>query len=89
MFAQQSAHPKGVLKSLIYGRLQNYGLQNSLRTDFIAATKALFEHLKNRGYTTKILYPVFKAAAEMINRKKIGEKSMGHPYKKIKKTSEN
>jgi hypothetical protein len=78
-----SAHPKGVLKSLIFGGLYTYAIQNSMRADFIAMTKALFEHLINWGYTNEMLSPIFKEAATMIDRKQIGAASTDYSYKKL------
>jgi hypothetical protein len=85
----QSAHPKGVLKSLIHGRLQNYAMQNSLRADFIAITKALFVHLQKRGYTTEILSPMFRDAAATIDRKTSWETSTDYSQDKPQQVSEN
>jgi hypothetical protein len=64
-------------------------MQNSLKTDFIAITKALFGHLIKRGYKAEMLQPMFKDAAKMIDRKKIGEISTGQPYEKVQQTTDN
>ena len=50
-----SAHPKGVLKSLVFGTLQRYWSQNSKNDDFHSAASTFFGHLLNRGYTHKVL----------------------------------
>ena len=54
-----SAHPKGILKSLIFGTLQKYWSQNSKREDFLSAASAFYGHLLNRGYHPKALTPLF------------------------------
>ena len=64
-----SAHPKGVLKSLIFGTLQRYWSQNSKRGDFLSAASAFYGHLLNRGYHPKALTPLFLEAARTINHK--------------------
>jgi hypothetical protein len=64
-----SAHPKGVLKSLIFGNLQRYWTQNSRRDDFIFAASAFYGHLLNRGYTNEVLAPTFQEAAATIDNK--------------------
>ena len=64
-----SAHPKGVLKSLIFGTLQRHWSQSSKREDFLAAASAFYGHLLNRGYTQAMLTPLFLEAARTINHK--------------------
>ena len=63
----KSAHPPGVLKSLIYGNIQRFWTQNSDRQDYINTTKAFFGHLINRGYTHTELEPIFEEAAQAID----------------------
>ena len=65
----RSAHPIGVLKSLIHGSLHRYKLQNSRHSDFTAACTALYGHLLNRGYTPPVLDPIFQQAAATLDRK--------------------
>ena len=71
----ESAHSQGVLKSLIFGNVFRYWLQNSKRSDFIATTRDFYGHLLNRGYKPSVLNPIFLAAAEKIHQRaqKIGE----------------
>jgi len=64
-----SAHPPGVLKSLIFGNLQRYWIQNSRRSDFISIASAFYKHLRNRGYTVDMLTPPFQEAAATIDNK--------------------
>jgi hypothetical protein len=65
-----SAHPKGVLKSLIFGTLQRYWAQNSDRQTYVATTRDFYGHLLNRGYTPETLDPVFFEAASVIDAKR-------------------
>jgi hypothetical protein len=65
----ESAHSQGVLKSLIFGNVFRYWLQNSNTTDFITTTRDFYGHLLNRGYKTTVLSPIFRAAAEKIHQR--------------------
>jgi hypothetical protein len=60
--ASTSAHPSGVLKSLVYGRIKKFYFQNDNHTDFIYFVTDLFQHLLKRGYTRHTLLPLFKNA---------------------------
>ena len=63
----KSAHPPGVLKSLIYGNLQRFWTQNTNKEDYISHTSAFFQHLLHRGYDPETLAPIFEAAAEKMD----------------------
>ncbi len=63
----KSAHPPGVLKSLIYGNLQRFWLQNTNREDYVSHTSAFFTHLLNRGYDPETLTPIFEEAAAKLD----------------------
>ena len=65
----ESAHSQGVLKSLIFGNVFRYWLQNSNTTDFVSTTRDFYTHLLNRGYTPGTLTPIFHAAAEKIHQR--------------------
>ena len=65
----QSAHPKGILKSLIFGNLQRYWIQNSNRADFLSTAGAFLGHLQNRGYDKETLITLFQEAATSIDNK--------------------
>jgi hypothetical protein len=65
----QSAHSKGVLKSLIFGNVFRYWGQNSSHLDFIATTRDFYSYLLNRGWTAAILTPLFCEAATTITRR--------------------
>jgi hypothetical protein len=62
----ESAHSPGVLKSLIFGNVFRYWLQNSHTSDFIGATRDFYTHLLNQGYRSEVLTPIFNQAAATI-----------------------
>lgn len=74
-----SAHPKGVLKSLIFGNVQRYWIQNSDVQDFIDVTGAFYGHLLNRGYTREVLTPIFQEAAAHIGHRSLQRAARGEP----------
>jgi hypothetical protein len=65
----RSAHPHGVLKSLIFGNLQRYWHQNTSREDFVQISTSFYRHLFNRGYTPSVITPIFQEAAAKIQSK--------------------
>ena len=65
----KSAHPKGVLKSLIFGNLNRFWIQNTEPSDYVSTTAAFHQHLLNRGYTPEELDPLFLEAADNIDRR--------------------
>ena len=70
-----SAHPPGLLISLVTGRLGVYWEQNTKRKDFISTTKLLFVNLLDRGYSEELLRDIFEKAAERIDDKINGNKN--------------
>jgi hypothetical protein len=64
-----SAHPPGVLKSLIFGLVSTYKRQNSNTIDFQDNVKKLFRQLLSRGHTYKNIYPIFMEAAKCVDAK--------------------
>jgi len=64
-----SAHPPGVLKSIIYGNLRRYWLQNTKITDFIEITQQFAERLSARGYDRNTIIELFSAAANKLDNK--------------------
>ena len=64
-----SAHPPGVLKSLIFGNLQRFWIQCSRQEDFVAVSKSFFGHLRNRGYSRDTLAEIFQDAIHSLHRK--------------------
>jgi hypothetical protein len=65
----ESAHSQGVLKSLIFGNVFRYWLQNSDPADFVSTTRDFYKHLLNRGYKPEVLTPIFHSAADKIHRR--------------------
>ncbi len=70
-----SAHPPGVLKSLIYGNLRRFWLQNTLVTDYIDIAKQFAEHLIARGHKREKITAIFEAAAtkKLNNSRDVGK----------------
>ena len=68
---QTSSHPKGVLKSLVFGNLKRYWTQNSSRDDFVATASDFYGHLINRGWACEALTPVFQEAAANIDAQSV------------------
>lgn len=64
-----SAHPAGVLKSLIFGRLRKYYLDNSNKKDLIYYMTLLIKRLLKQGYKRKILNTYFQEALVNIQQK--------------------
>ena len=73
-----SAHPPGLMKSLIYGLLKTYYLQNSRSSDFLNMVKLLFLRLQHRGHKSADIRPLFIEAVRdlenyndpMVDKKK-------------------
>jgi hypothetical protein len=61
-----SAHPPGVLKSVIYGNLRRFFLQNEFQ-NFITITKSFRSHLIARGHQSSDIDPLFLSAAERLD----------------------
>ena len=57
-----SSHPPGVLKSLIFGLLRKYKIQNTHESDFRQMLSKLFTRLLARGHTQESLLPIFNSA---------------------------
>ena len=62
-----SAHPPGTVRSLIFGLLKKYWLQNTDPDDFKSITTALFERLKRRGHNPLKLQTIFRQAAAKLD----------------------
>ena len=63
-----SAHPPGIIRSLIYGLLRKYWIQNSNASDFRKMTQLLFQRLVARGHSPHTLLPLFLTAASNIKQ---------------------
>jgi hypothetical protein len=73
-----SAHPPGILKSIIYGNLQRYWLQNTNIIDFMEIAKQFTERLITRRYDKEKITNLFHEAARKLDG-----------TKKIKRTNED
>jgi hypothetical protein len=63
-----SAHPPGVLKSLIFGNLQRYWLQNTYTSDFVDIAKQFANRLVARGYKKHAIKQLFNEAAKKLDK---------------------
>jgi len=81
-----SAHTPGVLKSLIFGNILRYWLQNTKINTFVSTTRDFYRHLLNRGYRDEVIAPIFYKAAESIDaaKQKLAESPNGMPPQKQK-----
>ncbi len=70
-----SAHPPGVVKSLIFGLLQTYFRQNKKESDFDMIVKQLFRRLLSRGYHIEDIHPIFLEAATKIDMMRAARQS--------------
>ena len=61
-----SAHPPGLMKSLIFGLLKTYYLQNTLRKDFLHMVSLLYSRLLARGHKSDSLKQLFLEAIQAI-----------------------
>ena len=68
-----SAHNKGVLKSLIFGNMLRYWIQNSHFVSFAAIANDFFNHLLDRGYTVDTLAPIFEEVANTLDHESRSE----------------
>ena len=64
-----SAHPPGLLKSLIYGLVLTYHRQNTFKSDFLNYTRLLYDRFLARGHKKESIYPIFLWAAEKLDNK--------------------
>ena len=62
-----SAHPPGVLKSIVYGNLRRYWHQNTYTTDFISIAKQFANRLIARGHNQDVIYELFVNAAKKLD----------------------
>ena len=63
-----SAHPPGRLKSLIYGLLETYWLQNLHSRDYTKFSQLLHRRLIARGHDLKTINVLFTEAAAKIEK---------------------
>jgi hypothetical protein len=62
-----SAHPPGVLKSIVYGNLCRYWLQNTNITDFITVTQQFANRFSARGHNKHKIIHLFSEAAKRLD----------------------
>lgn len=62
---KRSAHPPGIIKSIVYGRVLKFAKQNSRQQDFLYFCQRLLHQLQARGYDGRTLLPLFKTAMDM------------------------
>jgi hypothetical protein len=82
-----SAHPPGVLKSLIFGLIQTYHRQNSNEQDFQHNVNKLFGWLLARGHYYDNIFPIFIEAATKIDLKQNMKKRTQNAQIQSSKTS--
>lgn len=63
-----SAHPTGVLKSIIFSNLRRYWIQNTHRADYVTTAAAFANHLVRRGHTRDTIKQLFLDAANQIDK---------------------
>ena len=61
-----SAHPPGILKSLVYGLLRKYKIQNTYKEDFTEMVSKLFSRLLARGHKPTTLARLFQHALHSL-----------------------
>lgn len=71
-----SAHPPGVLKSLVYGNLNRFYRQNSKVEDYIQLVTEFAGHLIARGHDVTSLEPLFMEAANRLDNKNSGNRDL-------------
>jgi hypothetical protein len=64
-----SAHPPGIVKSIVYGNLRQYWLQNTNVLDFIEIAKQFADRLSAQGYDINTIINLFSAAAKKLDNK--------------------
>ena len=62
-----SAHPPGVIKSLIFGLTRKYKLQNSDPRDYKSMLVKLYQRLLARGHSDLSLFHLFEEAIQTAN----------------------
>jgi hypothetical protein len=64
----RSAHPPGVLKSVVYGNLRRFKLQNSNPNDYIKVSTHFAERLIARGHNKTLVRDLFMEAASDLDQ---------------------
>jgi len=63
-----SAHPPGVLKSIIYGNLRRYWQQNTSIDDYIAIARQFADRLEARGHKRSTITELFLEATKAFTK---------------------
>ena len=63
---EHSAHPPGLIKSIVYSLLKTYWYQNTKQKDYIKMARLLFNRLTSKGFKTDPLSTTFSEAATKI-----------------------
>lgn len=63
-----SAHPPGVLKSIIYGNLQRFWKQNTLHSDYTCIAGQFANHLIARGHSPDTIRQLFLEVAKTLDQ---------------------
>ena len=63
-----SAHPPGVLKSIVYGNLQRFWKQNTHRSDFVRVAGQFAQHLIARGHHPDVVRELFLEVGTRLSR---------------------
>ena len=66
-----SAHPPGLMKSLVFGLLNTYYRQNSNIDDFYMMIGLLYKRLQDRGHKAEDLQDLFLDAVEKIHQRNL------------------
>ena len=66
---ENSAHPPGMMRGIIFGELKRYHRQNSRREDYLKMVRLLFLRLRARGWGADLLKQWFIAAAKKVESK--------------------
>lgn len=66
-----SAHPPGVLKSIIFGNLRRYWQQNTNSDDYTSIASQFADRLVARGYSREVLTPLFLEASSNFEKVKL------------------
>jgi hypothetical protein len=63
-----SAHPPGVLRSIIYGNLQRFWKQNTESSDYVRVAGQFAQHLIARGHSPDNIRQLFLEVAKTLSR---------------------
>jgi hypothetical protein len=64
-----SAHPPGMIRGLVFGRLRHYWEQNTETSDFLHSSTNLMQYLVNRGHSRQNLLPIFLEITRRLEKR--------------------